>query len=263
MSKYERAYSLLIANIMNEGEFRHTRNGTTRALFGTSLKVDLRQGYFPLLQCRKMFYKGVFGELAAFVRKPTHVDDFTRWGCNYWGPWADENGELRLDYGNAWFEGDQIDRLIHDLRYNQTSRRLIISSWRPENLDRLSLPCCHHMYQFYVDNQGCLHMLWMQRSVDVFIGLPSDVVLAAAMLIAIAKEADLDPGTITFSFGDTHIYGDHSQAVAEYLHATSYLKFSSQPTYTYTGTEFVEFEPDQLQIHSYEHGPAIKAQVIA
>jgi thymidylate synthase len=263
MSKYEVMYQALIACIMNEGEERNTRNGKTKALFGTSLKVDLRRGYFPLLQCRKMFYAGVLGELAAFVRKPTHVDDFVRWGCNYWGQWADENGKLSLDYGNAWFEGDQVSRLIHDLQHNPTSRRLMLSSWRPENLDKLSLPCCHHTYQFWVDNRGCLHMLWMQRSVDVFIGLPSDVILAAAMLIAIAKEAHLDPGTITFSMGDTHIYAEHAQAVAKYMHAAKYLKFEDQPTFSYSGVKFVEFEPHMLEIHGYDHGPAIKAPVIA
>lgn len=259
MSQYEQDYCNLVCKVLLRGEERETRNGITKAIFPSSLTVSLADDIFPILQARKMFYKGVLGEFAAFIRGPKSLADFEKWGCNYWGPWADPDGSLRLDYGNAWLEHGQLERLIRTLKTNPYDRRLLVTGWRPENLHNLSLPCCHHTYQFYADTYGKLHMLWMQRSVDLMIGLPSDVILAAAWLIALAREVDLLPGTITFSLGDTHIYEEHLKAAELYVRRVNSVEFEP-PTYHYTGRRFFDFEPDQLGV-DYAHFGAIKMEV--
>lgn len=217
---FEIQYATLVRNVLMAGQKRETRNGNTLSVFSTQLRVDdLMTGSFPILLGRKMFFKGVFGELAAILRKPTCNGDFVEQGCNYWSKFADADGSLRVDYGNAWFNFngfDQIAELKRLLRDDPTSRRIVVSGWDPSNLANLSLPCCHFLYQFYVDGKH-LHMKWYQRSVDVMVGLPSDVIFAAAWLIAICKEFGFKPGYIDMDFGDTHIYEEHVPGAHQYL----------------------------------------------
>jgi thymidylate synthase len=263
----EKEYCELIKRILAEGERRKTRNGYTLSIFGASLTVDLADG-FPILQGRKIFYKGVFGELAAMLRGPKTVQDFKDQGCNYWDDWGDEQGRLSIDYGNQWhdFNGvSQIEMLKESLRNNPTDRRMIISSWRPDRLDQLSLPCCHYSYQFYVRDDAYLDMIWTQRSVDTMVGLPSDIVFAAAWLIAISREFYLVPGRIKFDLGDCHIYEEHiaSGALQKYLDA--YIE--SEPreiTHMYIappGTDFCQFDPSALYLLDYNPKPAIKFEL--
>lgn len=261
MSNFENEYVKLVYNVLLYGEKRSTRNADTKAVFGESLKFDLLDG-FPILEGRKIFYKGIFGELAAMLRRPTCVVDFEKWGCNYWKLWADKNGKLDIDYGNAWFdfEGfDQIADLKDKLKNNPTDRRMIISSWRPHKLNELSLPCCHYSYQFYVDNNNGLHMIWTQRSADLMIGVPSDAVFAAALLIAIAGEFDLTPRTIKMDFGDTHIYSSHIDKANEYIFRFRNLDCIGGVLYQYQdfGKDFCEFTPDSIELIDYNPGPVI------
>jgi thymidylate synthase len=253
---FEHEYAKLVYNILKNGEERKTRNGKTRALFGTTLEVDMtNRDIFPLLVARKMYYKGVLGELAAMLRGPKHIKDFELWGCNYWKTWAEDDGHICVDYGNAWIDYNgvnQLDNLIHMLKTNPTDRRLIISSWRPDRLDSLSLPCCHHTYQWYVRKGQYLDMLWMQRSVDTMIGLPSDIVLAAAWNIMIANEVGLQPGKLTFSLGDTHIYEEHIEQAYMYLQMVgSQLIHPRYDLNTHKGRPTVEFIPSMIQIRDY------------
>lgn len=258
MTKYESAYVDLVRNVLANGDLRATRNQNTLSLFGMHLTFDLSEGVFPLLEGRKMFYKGVFGELAAMLRKPKHIDDFTKWGCNFWNKWADPvTGAINVDYGNAWFQGGQIERLKDSLRNNPNDRRMIINGWVPENLDDLSLPCCHYSYQFYVSN-GKLSMLWNQRSVDVMIGLPSDAVFAAAWLIMLANEFGYEPGKVTMNFGDTHIYEGHKANAEEYIrrvHEDAFMRvFTEKPGWkllAQPGKDFLLFTPDDIAIKNY------------
>jgi len=208
MQKYEQDYMKLINNVMLMGTAKQTRNGATKSLFGQQLKIDMTDGNFPLIQGRKMSYKGILGEFAAIIRGPKCLADFEKWGCNYWKLWADDNGDLEVDYGNAWHADGQYERLIDKLKNDPSDRRMIINGWRPERLDKLSLPCCHYSYQFCVA-EGKLSMVWLQRSVDMMIGLPSDFVLAATWLIVLANEVGLDPGEITMQLGDCHVYEEH------------------------------------------------------
>lgn len=259
MNNYENDYKLLVKKILDTGEIKNGRNGKTISIFGESLTVDISGG-FPLLTSRKMHYKGVLGELAAMLRGPKHVNDFKEFGCNYWGDWADADGSLRLDYGNLWmdFNGvNQFEQLLDTLRNNPYDRRMVISGWNPANLDKLSLPCCHMLYQWHVDIDGKLNMIWYQRSVDTMIGLPSDVVFATAWNILIANEVGYTPGKITFMLGDTHIYEEHINGAKQYLDAKTF----KLPTYTLLaagGEHTVDFTPDMLVIDHYNHGEQIK-----
>ena len=256
VTTFEELYYNLAVEIVAIGEHRLTRNAPTLALFGRSVTADLRDG-FPMLQGRKLFPRGVFGELAAMLRYPDHVSDFTMWGCNYWDSWGDEDDNLTLDYGNAW--RDQIPEFKRLLRDDPASRRIMINGWRPERIPELSLPCCHYSYQFYVDNHKGLHMVWTQRSVDVMVGLPSDMIFAAAWLIAIANEFNYEPRTIKMDFGDTHIYEDHLPLVTKYFEQYDDVQYS-RVEYAYDmpkGSDFCLFDPNKLTLHGYTPQPKI------
>lgn len=262
MQQFERDYVQLVASTLENGEIRETRNGMTESVFGRSITVPVGN-VFPLIQGRKMYPNGILGEYAALLRRPSCVEDFTKWGCNYWDLWADDNGKLIVDYGNSWFDFDgydQIAELKRCLRDDPTNRRMIINSWRPNRLDKLSLPCCHYSYQFYVENGKTLHMVWTQRSVDLMIGLPSDFVLGAVMLISIAREFNLQPGSIKFDLGDCHVYQEHREQAMEYCESS--LKANYAPVlYTYSGLpgeDFCNFRPDWLSLGLVESGPAMQ-----
>ena len=261
MLKFELDYIELVCKVLQKGEHRMTRNGATRSLFAQRLEIDLSYNpYFPLLVGRKMFYKGVFGELAAILRGPKHIEDFRKWGCNYWDKWAEPDGTITVDYGNAWLANGQIERLKHCLAENQQDRRMIIDAWRPERLLYLNLPCCHYAYQFYVTSDKHLHMMWHQRSVDVMVGLPSDIVFAAAWLIMIANEFNLKPGMITMTLGDTHIYEGHVDSAFKYLHQARESIGVVPPTCTLIaepGKDFLQFEPTDIVINGYNPAPKI------
>lgn len=259
MRDFEHEYAQLIFKILEHGDYRPTRNVPTRSLFGMSLIVDNVATAFPLIQGRKMFPKGIFGEFAAFVRQPKHVDDFEKWGCNYWKDWADEDGSLNIDYGNAWFNFgnfNQVEDLKAKLRLNPTDRRMIINSWIPPHLADLSLPCCHYSYQFYVRENKYLDMIWIQRSVDMMVGLPSDIVLAALFLITLGNEFGYKPGRIKMDLGDCHVYENHINEATEYIHRVFANPKLPPVLYEYKAdkaTPFEEFTPDMLWLGEYSH----------
>lgn len=260
MRNFELAYRELVKKVLHLGNVRQTRNQVTRSLFAETLKFDLSGGVFPILRGRQMFYKGVFGELAAMLRKPKTVEDFKRWGCNYWDKWGDAEGNINVDYGNAWFAGGQMDRLRDSLANNPTDRRMLITGWVPEHLDELSLPCCHYAYQFYVEN-GIIHMLWNQRSADLMVGVPSDAIFAAAWLIAIAEEFGFMPGTVTMVFGDAHIYEGHAENAAKYIYNIPTPE--ALPCYHWVGGDksFLDFEPSDIEVINYQHAGKLEFEL--
>ncbi len=257
-------YAPLIRKIVTDGEKRETRAGAAYSLFGETLTVDLSKG-FPLLTGRRMFPRPVLGELAAMLQGPKNVADFKKHGCNYWDAWGKEDGSLNLDYGNAWidFNGvNQIEKLVHTLKTNPTDRRMLITGWRPDKLDELSLPCCHLLYQWYVRENTYLDMAWYQRSVDTMVGLPSDIVLAAAWTIILANQCGFKPGKVTMMLGDTHVYANHMPGVVDYLARLEAYPGYSSPSYALDKHATVfNFEPDMLQIVNYEAGPVIKFEL--
>lgn len=267
IATFEADYAATVDIILSIGEEREGRNGVTKSSFGRSLYVNNVADNFPLLLGRKMFYKGVLGELAAFFRGPSNVADFEEFGCNYWKTWAKPDGSINVDYGNAWRDFDGIDQLLElreTLLTNPTDRRMIVSGWRPNKLKELDLPCCHYNYQFYVRQGKYLDMIWTQRSVDMMIGLPSDIILAAAWLIALAHDVGLIPGDIKMDLGDCHIYEEHFDQAKVYLNRVDELRrqVTALPTYSYKNDGvFTEFTPEMLSIHGYEPQPAIRFEL--
>lgn len=267
MQCFEKHYAYLISQILLRGEVRNTRNGETKSVFGEMLVIPMNgTNAFPLLQGRRMYPKGVFGELAAMLRKPTCLADFEKWGCNYWKLWAKADGSINVDYGNAWHADSQIERLKDSLANNPTDRRMIINGWRPGKLEELDLPCCHLLYQFYVRDGKFLDIMWYQRSVDSMIGLPSDIVFAAAWLISIANEFGYEPGNIKMMLGDCHVYAEHYEAAQQYINNVQNINFPVAPKYEFTaerGTDFCEFEPSNLVISDYYSHPKLELELKA
>lgn len=266
-SKFEQDYCNLIEKIIFSGQRRETRNHPTYSIFGEKLEINsLEHGHLPLITGRKMYPKGILGEFAAMLRGVTNVADFEKFGCNYWGQWADEDGALRVDYGNTWrdFEGfDQLANVIETLKKDPSDRRMLISGWRPHKLAELSLPCCHMLYQWYVEpDTGYLQMLWYQRSVDTLVGLPSDILLAAIWNILLAKEVGRPPGKITMMLGDTHIYASHWNDAMNYVKQAKHAPLS--PKYRIADEANLDnFEPQHLTVFDYNPEAPIKFDVHA
>ena len=266
---FEIDYAKIVADILVEGEVRRGRNGETKSTFVQTLQFDLKDG-FPLLNGRKIFYKGVLGELAAMLRGPKELADFERFNCNYWKQWAEDDGKLNVDYGNSWLNfggANQLRDLVKGLRTDPTGRRHIITGWNPANLPTLSLPCCHLLYQWYVRDTGELDMMWYQRSADWMVGVPSDAVLAAAWNIILANEVGYIPGKVTMVFGDAHIYAEHYDGADIYLEqlANNTMGVVS-PKWRLElplGVPHPLFMPEQLVIHNYCPAPTIKFEVKA
>jgi thymidylate synthase len=265
---YEASYDDLVTTIIENGQPRQTRNGATRALFGESLLIgELEFGEFPLLTRRRIHYKGIFGELAAFVRGARTVGEFKKWGCNYWDKNAQawpRNKGLQLEdmevghiYGAQWVDWEetgynQIENLIFKLRYEPHSRRHVLTTFSPTA--EACLPPCHLLAQFYVNNNNTLDCLVYMRSVDVILGLPSDVVLYSALLIILAYETGCKPGVLQFTFGDTHIYDNH---IGKFLMKQQHNAKHALPTYTLVLPGVLDFKPDNLEIRNYNYSEAV------
>lgn len=244
-------YKKLVSEVLNYGEKLEGRNGTMYNLFGKQLELPALEDGFPILTSRKMYYEGVLGEMAAFLQGPQHITDFRKHGCNYWNEWADENGDIKIDYGNKWldFGGmNQLHTIVKELQEQPHSRRNVLTGWDPSGISELSLPCCHYAYQFMVDGRGRLDMVWIQRSADVMIGLPSDMIAAATFLILMAQTTGYIPGRVIMQLGSTHIYGKHIAQVDEYLNRRDYPhpEWKMDPEAT-----IYNFEPSHLGIFDY------------
>ena len=241
----DKIYLELGYKIITEGLRREGRNGYTYSLFGTQLKYDLKDG-FPLLNCRRIFYKGVVGEFKSFIEDASTVAEFEANGCNFWKMWGPD---LILDYPPR----KQLDYVINLIKTEPASRRMVISLWHPENIGKLSLECCHTQYQFSV-REGRVCLVWTQRSVDYAIGAPADFILAALYTITIANECGLEPGEITFNFGDTHLYEEHVEAFRKLQPVTKQV--------AYTLTDGIkDFKLDSLKIIDYNPSSAVKFEL--
>lgn len=253
-NNFELQYRNLVNKILAGGEMKRGRNGITFSVFSETLEFDLSERYYPLLTGRRIYYKGVLGELAAFLRQPKTIDDFNVYGCKFWDQWCDKKGNIKVDYGNKWLNWNgtnQLEELLNNLKSNPNSRRMIITSWDPSNIENLDLPCCHYSYQWYVRKERYLDMIWNQRSADVMVGLPSDAVSAATLNIIIANEVGLIPGKVNMMLGDAHIYKEHYQKAEKYLsNGISHIS----PRYTLLSERFkktVEFVPEDIDITDY------------
>ena len=269
-SKYEQTYSDLLRYVLETGHKRKGRNGYTFSTFGLNILYDMAEGAFPILCGRQMFPNGVFGELAAFLRGPKTIQNFKEQGCNYWDKWGTVDGSVTVDYGNAWldFNGvNQLTAVITSLKQDPFSRRHIISGWRPDHLAKLSLPCCHLLYQWYVRQEAdglFLDMHWYQRSTDLVLGLPSDVILAFIWNYLMALETNYKPGKLFLTLGDTHIYEEHIIGVQEYLSRldTIVQNCFAYPTYRFLPTRLSSFEKSHIILENYRPLPGIPFELI-
>ncbi len=251
-TKLDDGYKRIVSKALNS-PFRQTRNALTQSYFGEMLQFDsLTKGEFPILLSRKLYPRGVIGELASFLQGASTVAQFKANGCNYWDAWGDENGDLNLDYGTSWldFNGvNQLANVVKSLKEDPMSRRHLISAWRPDRLEGLSLHCCHYSYQWNVTVDGELEMLWVQRSVDLMIGLPADIILAAVFNLLMAQTVGLKPGKITMHLGDCHVYTSHANNAASLLDRSI---FGTAPKYNLDPDATVfNFTPDMLEITEY------------
>jgi thymidylate synthase len=211
-----RQYHELMERVLRHGVRKHDRTGTgTLSVFGHQMRFDLDEG-FPLLTTKKLHLKSIVHELLWFLRGDTNVRYLQQNGVRIWDEWADSNGDLGPVYGAQWRSWpardgsaiDQIANLIGQIRRNPDSRRLIVTAWNPADVDRMALPPCHCLFQFYVA-EGRISCQLYQRSADIFLGVPFNIASYALLLMMVAQVTGLKPGEFIHSFGDAHLYLNH------------------------------------------------------
>jgi thymidylate synthase len=217
-------YHDLMRLVMKEGADKGDRTGTgTRSIFGHQIRFDLSEG-FPLITTKKVHLRSIIYELLWFLAGDTNVKYLNENKVSIWDEWANENGELGPVYGAQWrswpaVDGsaiDQISTLIHDIKVNPNSRRLIVSAWNVPDIAKMALPPCHCLFQFYVAN-GKLSCQLYQRSADIFLGVPFNIASYALLTLMIAQVTDLKPGDFIHTFGDAHLYINHLDQAVEQL----------------------------------------------
>ena len=218
LSRAEEQYKVLITKIVGNGSMKCPTKGATRSLFGYTIQLGPEE--VPLLLGRKIHYKGIIGELKAFLANASTQEEFQKFGCNFWGAWSNEDGTLDVDYARLLhnFNGvNQLERVMNSLIDEPDSRKHIISLWDPSS-NAKQVPCVMH-YQWEVVD-GTLNMIWSQRSVDVMIGLASDMFSAWLFNQVIAISLGYTPGVVTMQLGDCHIYESHLSKVVDYMSGT-------------------------------------------
>ena len=211
-----RQYLDLMRHVRDNGAFKGDRTGTgTYSVFGHQMRFDLAEG-FPLVTTKKLHVKSIIHELLWFLSGDTNVRYLNENGVSIWDEWADETGDLGPVYGAQWRSWpapdgrhiDQIAALIDQIRSNPDSRRHIVSAWNVADVDRMALPPCHCLFQFYVAD-GKLSCQLYQRSADIFLGVPFNIASYALLTLMVAQVTDLEPGEFIHTFGDAHLYANH------------------------------------------------------
>ena len=217
-------YLDLARRILSEGVRRTDRTGTgTVSIFGHQMVFDLQEG-FPLLTTKKLHTKSIIYELLWFLQGSTNVRYLQEHGVRIWNEWADANGDLGPVYGSqwrSWPDGnggtiDQIENVVRDIKETPDSRRLIVCAWNVADIDKMKLPPCHTLFQFYV-SEGALSCQLYQRSGDVFLGVPFNIASYALLTMMVAQVCGLKPGRFIHTLGDAHIYLNHMSQIQEQL----------------------------------------------
>jgi thymidylate synthase len=259
-------YLDLLKHVMENGTDKNDRTGTgTRSVFGYQMRFDLSAG-FPLLTTKKLHTKSIIHELLWFLKGDTNIQYLKEKGVSIWNEWADENGDLGPVYGYQWrswltADGktiDQISNVIDQVKKNPDSRRLIVSAWNPGDIDKMKLPPCHALFQFYVLN-GKLSCQLYQRSADIFLGVPFNIASYALLTMMMAQVCGLKPGEFIHTFGDAHIYSNHFEQVHLQLSRTP-RKLPSLNMNPLIKNIF-DFKFEDFSIINYDPHPAIKAVV--
>jgi len=259
-------YKALLNHIMDNGVLKDDRTGTgTKSIFGYQMRVDLAKG-FPLLTTKKVHLKSIIYELLWFIKGDTNIKYLNDHGVSIWNEWANKDGELGPVYGHQWRswsapDGKQIDQLsqlIEGIKKNPNSRRHIISAWNPAQIEKMALPPCHALFQFYVA-QGKLSCQLYQRSADVFLGVPFNIASYALLTMMVAQVCGLELGHFVHTFGDAHIYTNHFDQVA--------LQLSREPKklpimeIDRSVKNIFDFKYEHFTIVNYDPYPGIKAPI--
>ena len=261
-----RQYLDLMRHVLQHGTRKDDRTGTgTLSLFGHQMRFDLAQG-FPLLTTKKVHTKSIIHELLWFLRGDSNIRYLKEHGVSIWDEWADEKGDLGPVYGSQWrswpaVDGRQIDQIgqvVRDIRQNPDSRRLIVSAWNVAEIERMALPPCHLLFQFYVA-QGRLSCQLYQRSADIFLGVPFNIASYALLTMMIAQVTGLKPGEFIHTLGDAHLYMNHLEQVQTQL-AREPRPLPSMRLNPEKISLF-DFGFDDFELLNYDPHPSIKAPV--
>jgi thymidylate synthase len=261
-----RQYIELLDRLRRTGLRKDDRTGTgALSLFGEQMRFDLTEG-FPLLTTKKLHVKSIVHELLWFLQGSTNIRYLKEHDVGIWDEWADANGDLGPVYGRQWRSWptpdgrhvDQISRLVEGLKRDPDSRRHIVSAWNVGELDRMALPPCHCLFQFYVGD-GKLSCQLYQRSADMFLGVPFNIASYALLTMMVAQVTGLEPGAFIHTFGDVHLYLNHLDQADEQLRRTprSLPRMEINPEVT----SLFDFAYEDFKLLNYDPHPAIRAEV--
>src|ERR671939_2196992 len=258
-------YHDLLERILADGAEKHDRTGTgTLSVFGHQMRFNLSAG-FPMLTTKRLRLKAIVHELLWFLKGDTNIKYLRDNGVTIWDEWADANGDLGPVYGHQWRSWpapdgrsiDQIADVVDMIKRNPDSRRLIVSAWNPADVDKMALPPCHCLFQFYVA-EGRLSCQLYQRSADLFLGVPFNIASYSLLTHMVAQQTGLDVGEFIWTGGDCHIYDNHVEQVEQQLSRSPYpfptLRIRKAPS-------LFEYEYEHFHVHDYQHHPAIRAAV--
>ncbi|MCH7658282.1 MAG: thymidylate synthase [Bacteroidetes bacterium] len=259
-------YLDLLEHVVNKGSEKQDRTGTgTLSVFGYQMRFNLQDG-FPVLTTKKLHLKSIIHELLWFLDGDTNIKYLNEHGINIWNEWADENGDLGHIYGYQWRSWpapggksvDQISNVINSIRENPDSRRHIISAWNVGELDKMALPPCHILFQFYVNDGGLSCQLY-QRSADIFLGVPFNIASYSLLTMMIAQSTGLQPREFVHTLGDAHIYLNHIDQVKLQLARDPFplpqMKLNPERK------NIFNFEYDDFELVNYKSHPHIKGKI--
>lgn len=259
-------YHDLMQHVLDKGATKTDRTGTgTVSVFGHQMRFDLQEG-FPMLTTKKLHVKSILHELLWFLKGDTNIAYLLENGVHIWDEWADENGNLGPVYGSQWrswptADGrhiDQITQVVDQVKNNPDSRRMIVSAWNVGEIDKMKLPPCHALFQFYVAD-GKLSCQLYQRSADIFLGVPFNIASYAILTLMIAQVCNLKPGEFIHTLGDAHLYSNHIEQaklqLTRDLRKLPVLKINSEVK------NIFDFKFDDFTLEGYDPHPHIKAAV--
>jgi thymidylate synthase len=261
-----REYHDLLRLVLEHGKEKSDRTGTgTLSIFGAQARFDLRE-HFPLLTTKKLHLKSIIYELLWFLRGETNIKYLNDHGVTIWNEWANDDGNLGRVYGAQWRDWrgengvrvDQIDNVIAQIKKNPSSRRLIVSAWNPAEIEKMALPPCHVLFQFYVQD-GELSCQLYQRSADLFLGVPFNIASYSLLTMMVAQVVDLAPGDFVHTFGDLHLYSNHIEQAREQLSrdCRSLPKMKLTPAIK----NIHDFKFEDFELVGYDPHPSIKAPI--
>ncbi len=262
----ERQYLDLLAEVLAHGALKSDRTGTgTRSVFGRQMRFGLAER-FPLLTTKKLHLKSILYELLWFLRGDTNVRWLQEHGVTIWDEWADANGELGPVYGYQWRhwrtpdgrEIDQLRQVVEQIRARPDSRRHLVTAWNPADVDRMALPPCHALFQFYVA-ENRLSCQMYQRSADLFLGVPFNIASYALLTLMVAQVTGLAPGEFVLTLGDAHLYLNHLQQAREQVGRTprAFPRMRLNPQVK----DVFGFRYEDFTLEGYDPHPAIKAPI--